>query len=87
MTEILSVMCPYKTVCLRDPKTPWINADVTKAINERKKYVRMYRKTKHQFIWEICKYLRNRCKSQIRNAKALYIKNNLQRNADDPKKF
>ena len=85
--EILSIMCPYKKVCLRDPKTPWINADVIKAINERKKYVRMYWKTKNQYIWEICKYLRNRCNSLIRNAKAIYIKSNLARNVDDPKKF
>ena len=87
ITEILEIMCPYKNVCLRDPKTPWINADVIKAINERKKYVRMYWKTKNQFIWEICKYLRNRCNSLIRNAKAKYVKDNLLRNAGDPKKF
>ena len=87
ITEILLIMCPYKNVCLRDPKTPWINADVIKAINERKKYVRMYWKTKNQYIWEICKYLRNRCNMLIRNAKARYIKNNLARNADNPKKF
>ena len=85
--EILSVMCPYKNVCLREPKTPWVNPDVVKAINERKKYMRMYRRTKNQYIWEICKYLRNRCNSQIRNAKAAYIKNNLRRNVNDPKKF
>ena len=71
--EILSIMCPYKKVCLRNPKTPWINADVIKAINERKKYVRMYWKTKNQCIREICKYLRNRCNSLIRNAKSIYI--------------
>ena len=87
INEILSIMCPYKNVCLRDPKTPWINADVIKAINERKKYIRMYWKTKNQYIWEICKYLRNKCNGLIRNAKARYIKNNLARNTDDPKKF
>ena len=63
MTEILEVMCPYKRVGLRDPKTPWINAEVIKAINERKKYMRLYWKTKKQFIWEICKYMHNRCNS------------------------
>ena len=85
--EILEIMCPYKRVCLRDPKTPWINADVIKAFNERKKYMRIYWKSKNQFIWDICKYLRNRCNSLVRGAKALYIKNSLRRNADDPKKF
>ena len=49
--------------------------------------MRKYRKTKNQFILEICKYLRNRCNSLIRSAKARYIKNNLSRNVDDPKKF
>ena len=87
ISEILSVMCPYKNVCLREPRTPWMNPDIVKSINERKKYVRMYWRTKNQYIWEICKYLRNRCNSQVRNAKAVYIKNNLARNTNDPKKF
>ena len=79
MTEILEVMCPYKRVGLPYPMTPWINAEVIKAINERKKYMRLYWKTKKQFIWEICKYMHNRCNSLIRSAKARYIKNNLLR--------
>ena len=80
-------MCPRKRVCLRDPKTPWITAEVVQAINERKKYVKMYWKTKKQFIWEICKYLRNRCNTLVRNAKSVYIKTSLLRTADDPRKF
>ena len=81
--EILEIMCPYKRVCLRDPKMPWVTAEVVKAINERKKYVRMYWKTKNQFIWDICKYLRNRCNTLVRNAKAIYIKNSLRRTVDE----
>ena len=87
ITEILSIMCPYKRVCLRDPKTPWVNDALIKAINERKKYMRLYRKTKNLFIWDICKYMRNRCNSLARSAKAAYIKNSLARNTGDPKKF
>ena len=84
---ILEIMCPYKRVCLRDPKTPWVTAEVVKAINERKKYVRIYWKTGNQFIWEICKYLQNKCNSLVRNAKATYIKNSLLRTTDDARKF
>ena len=51
IVEILEVMCPYKCVCLCDPKTPWVTAEVVKAINKRKKYVKKYWKTKNQFIW------------------------------------
>ena len=85
--QILEIMCPYKNVCLRDPRTPWITAQIVKTINERKKYLRMFRKTMNANIWEICKYLRNKCNSLIQTAKTVYIKNNLQRNADDPRKF
>ena len=84
---ILEVMCPYKVMFLRDPKTPWINADIIRAINDRKKYIRMFRKTRNQYILEICKYLRNKCNSLIRNAKAAYVKQSLVRTADDPRKF
>ena len=85
--EILEIMCPYKRVCVRDPKTPWINANIIKAINDRNRYARLYRKTKNHFIWEICKYLRNRCTALIQGAKAAYIKNILHRTTDDPRKF
>ena len=85
--SILEIMCPYKNVYLRDPKTPWITAEIIGCINDRKKYLRLYRKTKNQFIFEICKYLRNECNRLIRNAKSAYIKDNLQRSADDPRKF
>ena len=80
-------MCPYKNICLRDPKTPWVTAEIVKAINERKRFVRLFRKTRNPFIWDICKYLRNSCNGLIRNAKAIYIKSNLRRTADDPRKF
>ena len=46
ITEILEIMCPYKQICLRAPKTLWINAEVIRAITERKKYIRLYWKTK-----------------------------------------
>ena len=49
--------------------------------------MRLYWKTKKQFIWEICKYMHNRCNSLIRSAKARYIKNNLLRSTGDPKRF
>ena len=87
VVDILEIMCPYKRVCLRDPKTPWVTAEVVHAINERRKYMRMYWKTKNQFIWDICKYMRNRCNMLVRNAKAVYIKKNLAQTTNDPKKF
>ena len=87
IVEILEIMCPYKRVCLRDPKTPWVTRELVHAINERKKFVRLYWKTKNQFIWDICKYLRNRCNTLVRQAKSKYIKESLLRTTDDPKKF
>ena len=85
--EILELMCPIKRACLRDPKTPWVNADIIKAVKERRQYLRIYKRTKNQFIWDICKYLRNRCNSMIQGAKATYIKNILLRTTNDPRKF
>ena len=87
IVEILEIMCPRKMVCLRDPKTPWVTAEVIHAIYDRKRYVSLYRRTKNQFIWDICKYLGNRCNTLVRNAKSVYIKTSLQRTVDDPRKF
>ena len=72
--EILTVMCPYKRVCLRDPKTPWITPEIIKAFNDRRKYLRMFPKTKNKHIWEICKYLRNKCNLAVQRAKSEFIK-------------
>ena len=77
----------YTCICLRDPKTAWVTGEVVRAIKERKKYVRLYWKTKKLFTWDICKYLRNRCNILVRSAKAKYIKYSLLRTADDPKQF
>ena len=85
--EILAVMCPYKNVCLRDPKTPWITPEIIKIFNERRKYLRMFRKTRNKHIWEICKYLRNKCNTLVKNAKSSFIKERLLNTADDPRKF
>ena len=74
-------------MCLRNPKPPWINAEIIKAFNERNKYFKMFRKTRNKHIWEICKYLRNTCNSLVQKAKAQFIKNNLDRNSNDPRKF
>ena len=68
INDILEIMCPYKIVYLRDPKTPWITDTVIKTMNERKKYIKLFRKTKNKHIFEICKYLRNRCNSLVRHA-------------------
>ena len=84
--EILAVMCPYKNVCLRDPKTPWITLDIIKVINERRKYLKLFRKTRNRNIWESCKYLRIRCNTLVRNAKSTFIKNKIT-NTTDPRKF
>ena len=85
--EILSVMCPYKRILLRDRKTPWITPEIINCIQERSKFMKIFRRSGNEGIFEIVKYLRNKINSLVRKAKSEYIKANLRNNRTNPKKF
>ena len=81
--EILSVMCPFKNICVREEKTN----DIYECIKKRAQYVRLFRKTGKDDIFNISKYFRNRCNRLIREAKSKYIKESILLNRNNPKKF
>ena len=87
INEILAVMCPMKRVYVRSQKNPWINNEIIRNINERTKFIKLFRKTGSPHFFELSKFLRNKVATLIRKAKATYIQDNLQRNRENPKKF
>ena len=87
INEILAVMCPMKRVYVRSQKSPWINNEIIRNINERTKFIKLFRKTGSPHFFELSKFLRNKVTTLICKAKATYIQDNLQRNRENPKKF
>ena len=87
INEILTVMCPFKRVYVRSQKTPWITNDIIHYINERTKFIKLFRKTGSLHFFELSKFLRNKVNTLIRKAKSKYIQDNLFRNKENPKKF
>ena len=87
INEILAVMCPMQRVYVRSQKNPWINNEIIRNINERTKFIKLFRKTGSPHFFELSKFLRNKVATLIRKAKATYIQDNLQRNRENTKKF
>ena len=87
ITEIMSIMCPYKKVLSRKNRPLWINQDIFRAIRERKRLLKLYRITGNNNTFRSLCILRNRVNSMIDRAKSKYIKDKLYLNSKNPKKF
>ena len=87
ITDILSIMCPYKKVLTRKNRPLWINQDIFRTIRERKRLLKLYRITGNNNTFRTLCILRNRVNSMIDKAKAKFIKNKLYLNSKNPKKF
>ena len=75
--EILSIMCPYKTIHVRKVPTPWITPDIFKMIKEKRDLVKTYKTDGQQDILKQLRILRNKLNTRIDKAKASYIENKL----------
>ena len=87
ITDILSIMCPYKKVLTRKNRPLWINQDIFRAIRECKRLLKYFRITGNNNTFRSLCILRNKVNSMIDRAKAKYIKNKLYLNSRNPKKF
>ena len=87
ITDILSIMCPYKKVLTRVNPPLSIDQEIVRAIRERKRLLKFLRITANRDVFRSLCILRNRVNSMIDRAKAKYIKNKLYLNSRNPKRF
>ena len=87
INDILSIMCPMKHVYIRSNKSPWITPNIIYYINQRTRICKIFRKTGSPHMFELMKFLRNKVTTLIRNAKSVYIQENLHVSRNNPKKF
>ena len=87
ISTILDEMCPIKTFRIKQVKQPWITPRLLELILDKDKALKKAKKKKKLNSWNEAKRLRNACTNGLRKAKADYMKERLEINLNDQKKF
>ena len=85
--KVIDDMCPlkfFKTKAIRDP---WITDELIEMIKDKDRALKRAKRTNDPECWRIARRLRNDCLKYTRNAKAEFVKSELNENAGDSKKF
>ena len=85
--EILSVMCPFRKYRQRESPTPWISAEIYRAMGYRDSLVNLFKVTQNSLYMTLAKRQRNIVNSMIESAKRNYILTTLNNNISVPKDF
>ena len=80
-------MCPLKHFKINQKKEPWITNELIEIIKDKDLLLKRARKRKDPELWKEAKRLRNQCTARLRNARAEFVKENLNNNLGDQKKF
>ena len=80
-------MCPLKSFKIKQEKEPWITNELIEIIKDKDLALKRAKKRKDPELWKEAKRLRNTCIRRLREARADYIKENLNNNMGDQKKF
>ena len=83
----LDRMCPVRNLTVPKHKPDWLTADIVQLMRKRDKVYQNARKNNDPVIWRKARFLRNRVESLINQYKCNKIQNELQQNAQHPKKF
>ena len=87
MTQILDVMCPYKTYSVKETKEPWVTPEVLEQIKKKDEIWRAAKKSKDSRKMGEARKLRNKTTEYIRICKQNYIKNIVHEHLTDQKKI
>ena len=80
-------MCPLKLFRIKKDKEPWINNQLIELIKDKDYALKRTKKKKDPILWVEAKRLINDCTKRLREARADYIKDNLDNNIGNQKKF
>ena len=87
MIDILTVMSPFKNYRQREKVSPWLSAEIYRAMRECDRLLSLFRVTGCQNYLQLSRIARNRVNQMVHKAKADYIRNQLPENNRNPKKF
>ena len=80
-------MCPLKTFKIKQEKEPWLSNQLIELIKDKDYALKRAKSKKDPVLWTEAKKLRNNCTKRLHDARADYIKENLEINLGNQKKF
>ena len=84
---LMDQTCPLKRFKVKVTNKPWITHELIEQIKDKDRALRKAKKSKSQDDWVRARRMRNSCHKAVRNAKANFIKNEINNHTGDPKKF
>ena len=87
INDIIDTRCPVKCYRVKQEKEPWITPPLLELIKDKDNALKKAKRKKDEHLWKEAKRLRNDCTKRLRNARADYIKENLDNNKGNSKKF
>ena len=83
----INAMCPVKTFRVKQEKEQWITPPLLELIKDKDNAMRRAKRRNSPELWKIAKRLRNNCTKRLREARADFIKENLDNNVGNSKKI
>ena len=83
----IDTMCPVKVFCVKQEKEQWITPPLLELTEDKDNAMKKAKWRGEPELWKIAKILRNRCTKRLREARADYIKEKLDNNIGNSKKF
>ena len=87
ITEEVDKQCPMRSFHIQNYKPSWITDELIEQGKDRDYFYKKAKRTKDEDDWNIAKHLRNLTNRNFRQAKAEYIKSQLESNSDNSSKF
>ena len=72
---------------IKKERDPWVSPELLEFIKDKDKALCKAKKSKLSTDWIMARRLRNECLQRVRNCKSEFIKNELNNNQDDSRKF
>ena len=83
----IDISCPLREFKIKQQKEPWITAPLIELIKDKDYALNLAKKRNDPQLWIEAKRHRNSCTNCLRKARADFIKENLENNAGNSKKF
>ena len=87
ITVALNQICPIKNLTVPEIKPNWLTNDIVQLMRRRDKMYKEARRKRDPVLWRKATFLRNRVEMVIKNHKRDKIRNELEQNKNNPKKF
>ena len=87
LNKFLNARCPLRTFRTKENTPPWVTHDLIVLAKDRDSAWAKAKLSNSEEDWAIARYLRNLANNSVKAAKANYVRNELDNNRADPKKF